>query len=482
MGGRTELLIQSAVTRIEPRKALARLPTIAATIAGVGLLVELFSVAGDSADPTWFWRASGVAATAACAHRAMVRRHDQLAWFVLAGAALAATVARLEGALVPGPQPPSGVGLTAAGLSPILLSFTACLVLHARIPSVRWGRRVDAVSGFMAASALATLILGEAAGPDVATRTTNLGVAPVFAILMAGTVGGCLNLGAGAGGRVLWALVGGMVCLSVVTTSVAGHGMSSDLLSLGWSATVAMITLAAMFDDEHEPVKRWSFGLIDGTLTMGAVSLFVVAWNLGHETAPWADLAAVLGLLSVLVRGVLTRHDARSLNDSRHQARTDDLTGLANRRHFYECVADALDSRRSDDPLAVLLIDLDRFKEINDSLGHHAGDEVLRLIGPRLAAAVGVRDVLSRLGGDEFAVLCEGGDLDWALGTAESVRASLVNPFVIGEFSLTVDASVGVAAWPQHALTAEDLLARADIAMYPGQGRPIWCSLVRRGW
>ena len=116
--------------------------------------------------------------------------------------------------------------------------------------------------------------------------------------------------------------------------------------------------------------------------------------------------------------------------------------------------------------MTVLVLDLDRFKEINDSLGHAVGDALLRQVGPRLGRELRADDLLARLGGDEFVVV--GRDLDdaGALALAGRLRAQLQRPFRVGGMGLTIDASVGVALGPQHSGTAEELLQLADLAMY----------------
>jgi diguanylate cyclase (GGDEF)-like protein len=116
------------------------------------------------------------------------------------------------------------------------------------------------------------------------------------------------------------------------------------------------------------------------------------------------------------------------------------------------------------------VLDLDRFKEINDSLGHVAGDEVLRQIGPRLAGRLRAGDTLGRSGGDEFVVLAPDLAGDDALALADRLLGQLRRPFRFGSMSLTVDASIGIAVGPHDATGAEELLQLADLAMYAAKG------------
>ena len=152
------------------------------------------------------------------------------------------------------------------------------------------------------------------------------------------------------------------------------------------------------------------------------------------------------------------------LRESRTQALTDDLTGLGNRRHLVDTLHAAIASPAEE--LALLVIDLDGFKELNDTLGHHAGDEVLRQIGPRLKQLLRGEDTLARLGGDEFAVILQPGDEASASTAGLRLRASLEQPFAVGGIRVHIDASVGIALYPEHSEDAMGLLQRADVAMY----------------
>lgn len=148
------------------------------------------------------------------------------------------------------------------------------------------------------------------------------------------------------------------------------------------------------------------------------------------------------------------------------QALHDPLTGLANRALLDDRLGQAIarQDRRSD-PFALLLLDLDGFKLINDSLGHPAGDEVLAVLAQRLRACVRISDTVARLGGDEFAVLLEGTDEARAVGVAEQLLGVLRRPVRLQAHTITPDASVGVAV-SCPAATAASMLRNADLAMY----------------
>jgi diguanylate cyclase (GGDEF)-like protein/PAS domain S-box-containing protein len=151
-----------------------------------------------------------------------------------------------------------------------------------------------------------------------------------------------------------------------------------------------------------------------------------------------------------------------------HQALHDGLTGLANRTLFGELVLKALASaKRADEPRAVLVMDLDGFKRVNDTLGHAQGDALLKQVGDRLTAALREVDSIARLGGDEFAILPgQTTDLAAAAEVAWKIQQTCAAGFSLDGKIAHVTASVGIAMFPEHGQTAEELLRRADVAMY----------------
>ena len=149
----------------------------------------------------------------------------------------------------------------------------------------------------------------------------------------------------------------------------------------------------------------------------------------------------------------------------RFQSTHDALTGLPNRVLFLDNLAQAI-ARRSRELVAIIIMDVDRFKEVNDTLGHHFGDDLLKEIGSRLVQTLGDRYTVARLGGDEFAVtFYVRGEAD-AIEVAQRIRHALEAPFVLAGVSIEVNASMGIAFCPLHATDAETLMKRADVAMY----------------
>jgi diguanylate cyclase (GGDEF)-like protein len=185
-------------------------------------------------------------------------------------------------------------------------------------------------------------------------------------------------------------------------------------------------------------------------------------------------LALTLGLVALWavmyrIAAGASRELRRQSARNAYQARHDGLTGLPNRAAFYEAVDGSLAATTADGGprAAVMVIDLDRFKEVNDTLGHHTGDRLLRQATARLREALRESDVLARLGGDEFAVLLPTlASVESATAVAERIRGAFEQPFELQDITVHVGASVGIALSPDHGQTADDLLQRADVAMY----------------
>jgi diguanylate cyclase (GGDEF)-like protein len=209
----------------------------------------------------------------------------------------------------------------------------------------------------------------------------------------------------------------------------------------------------------------WSLNLIP--VIFGTLSIAILA-NAVHRTTSRATTFMALGsLVLVILRMVLTQSEVRQLGSSHFvDARTDHVTGLSNRRDFLEGGESKLVSLRPDEQLAVVLVDLDGFKEVNDSLGHAQGDELLKIIGRRFDKKIGNRGPMARTGGDEFAcTLVIEAESD-PIAIANELARALVDPISVGGTNVRVGASIGVAIWPQHGATHVELVRSADVAMY----------------
>ena len=158
----------------------------------------------------------------------------------------------------------------------------------------------------------------------------------------------------------------------------------------------------------------------------------------------------------------------RQAEENEHLALHDPLTGLPNRTLFHDRAAQAIvAAKRAGTSVGLMIFDLDRFKEINDTLGHHNGDLLLKEIGTRLRETLRESDTVARLGGDEFGVLLPTvvGD-DATLAIVENLRQAVRRPLLLNGITLDLEASAGIALYPEHGEDIETLLQRADVAMY----------------
>jgi diguanylate cyclase (GGDEF)-like protein len=190
--------------------------------------------------------------------------------------------------------------------------------------------------------------------------------------------------------------------------------------------------------------------------------------------ATFVPIALVLeGLLLVLFVSLFpvlrraTRQLDSHMEEIEHQALHDSLTGLPNRVLFQDRIEVALaNARRTGGRAAVLLLDLDGFKEINDALGHASGDELLRELALRLRRTLRDTDTIARLGGDEFGVVMPAGDVEGVRETAMRIHDAVDEPFEIGGLALAVKASIGGVLFPDDATDSDTLVRFADVAMY----------------
>jgi diguanylate cyclase (GGDEF)-like protein len=176
-------------------------------------------------------------------------------------------------------------------------------------------------------------------------------------------------------------------------------------------------------------------------------------------------IAALIGYQHVIAQLIVSRERGEKL---RRQAVTDELTGLPNRVELVARTERALSAvERNGRPAALMLLDLNNFKQVNDVLGHPIGDRLLEGVAGRLRGAIGEAGALARLSGDEFALLVEGyPDREALLEIARTILAALEQPFDLGELSLEIGVSIGIAQAPADGADVHTLLKRADVAMY----------------
>ncbi len=262
---------------------------------------------------------------------------------------------------------------------------------------------------------------------------------------------------------------------------------SGSVIGLGWIAGFGMIGCAAAASPDAPATAhgRGPAGAVRGGA--GQVSMLpyvplvlalivVGVSRLNSVVDRISGIALVLTFLGVLARQYLTIRDNITLTrdlerregELARQAFQDVLTGLPNRALFTDRAAHALEQhRRSMRPLALMFVDLDDFKAVNDTLGHPMGDQLVIRVAERLRGAIRSSDTVARFGGDEFAVLAEGEDTD-AVGLGARLMESLRPPFGLGKEQLSIGASIGIAevTATQPTPLLDELFSRADIAMY----------------
>ena len=421
-------------------------------------------------------------AVALCLTRALLVPADRGAWIAItAGLALwtlgetywAIALADVPERARPSPSPADAGWLLFYPAAYIGLGLLARRRLG-QFPPAAWldGTVVALGTGALAAAFLLPPIVAGSEG-SFAALATSLAY-PLADLVLFAVVMGLFALTGWRPGRTWFALGLGFGASAIadalyvyqVATQTYSEGSLVDAL---WPSAMFFFALAAWQPAktlEGDRPRQWPALAVPGIAVLIALALLVY----GHFGA--LELSAVLlaafTVLAAGLRTLLAYREIHELADSRRLALTDQLTGLGNRRFLYAELERVIARARAADQRAPLLvIDLDRFKELNDTLGHQVGDRLLEQIGPRLAEALPKGSLLARLGGDEFAaVLPLGYGVGEALEVAQAVREAVMRPFALSALHVDVGASVGVAVFPDHGDSGESLLRRADIAMY----------------
>ena len=256
----------------------------------------------------------------------------------------------------------------------------------------------------------------------------------------------------------------------VVDTSVVIYAIwvfAADPQWVAWVVGVLIIIGSAF--------RFGRLGALTSTAVITVAYLVIVGWR--QQTYGYnielqrVGFAVSVYLLTALIMSGAIRELLELRKQREYQLFHDLLTGLPNRALLIERLQQQLLRQpRTGESVAVLVMDLTDFKAVNDSLGHDVGDDLLKQIGPRLAASLRSADTIARLGGDEFAILLPGTDETGAARVAQKMLAALEQAFPLEGEALDIGASVGVAVAPAHATQAEQLLSRADVAMYAAKG------------
>ena len=291
---------------------------------------------------------------------------------------------------------------------------------------------------------------------------------PLINLLLAGITLAQLWLRVRAPSRSAAALVVGFVGLAVadsnfIVRSSEQHYSSSIVLDAVWGVSFALIVGAACArpsSDAVGPIQR-----PHGVVLVAGVGLAVVVLVL-DSTGVVGLIIKGFALLTVVSAGALlvrALQDARGAAEAMRLSLTDELTGLPNRRALMTVSDQELRLGR---PVGIMLLDIDGFKDVNDSLGHAVGDDVLIAIARRMRAGLDGKFMVARLGGDEFAILSTDQDALGLFETARELRSELRAPLRVEGIDLSLDASIGITVCDTEQATSADLLRRADIAMY----------------
>ncbi|HET9417408.1 MAG TPA: EAL domain-containing protein [Candidatus Limnocylindria bacterium] len=379
----------------------------------------------------------------------------------------------------------SGIGLTGVAI---------LWLVRGRIPDGDRAGVLDALIVAVGAGLVSWIYLMEPIVTDSSATLPEIIFALAYPLLDIVILGLLVRIALAPGrrGPALTMLLGALVALLASDFLYAGLALADGYwtghpVEAGWLISAALYASAALHPSMRQiaaPVEStevrlspWRFLLLAGASLM-APAVLLVQWLAGEPIdVPVIAAASIVLFLLVIARlgGVVAdlranlRHRQILEAELQQRAFHDPLTGLANRTLFADRLGRALAQR--DEPVAVLFLDLDDFKTINDSHGHQAGDELLTAVARTLSAGVRPEDTVARLGGDEFAVLIERNATEGiARQLADRLLAALRRPVRVAGRDRSVGASIGISLGRSGIAKAEQLMSEADIAMYVAKG------------
>jgi diguanylate cyclase (GGDEF)-like protein len=390
------------------------------------------------------------------------------------------TLAQDESGVVPSPSL-ADIGYM---LFYALMLMALAMIVGKRLRGAAWPVFLDSAVAFCGVAAVLAVVLQpvmESAGEAGFSAGTAIAVAyPLFDLMLLAVVAAIMAAQRANDGH--WALLFAGLFVFAAADVVFALGEASGAYSVGsyldlaWAAGLGLIAVW---------IYRGSRPGLSGNRQAAALRALAV---------PAASTAAALGVLLLgsqqhvprfaLVLASTTLVLAAVPMAFRHRllhqlTRTDDLTGLLNRRAFNHDCTQRLAGGNNDG--ALLLLDLDRFKEVNDSLGHEAGDRLLIEVGRRLSRCLRKGDLLARLGGDEFAVLLGDGSGEEASAVAGKIQDALAEVIGLDGIALRSSVSIGIALFPAHGSDTNSLLRSADLAMYCAKTTRSGHHLYREG-
>lgn len=456
-----------------------------ATFTLLALLVGAYVVSviarGGNVNSEWLdsWAVDGLelVTSAVCLLRVAVRRPGRMVALTLGCAVLCWGLGDTIVSIQNGPTPSMAADVCYLAFYP-LAYWAVVMLMRQQVAKLGTPTWLDgAVAGLGAAAVCAAFAfrgLEHSLGGSTLTTAMNVAYPIGDVLLLALVVGGTAMLADRK--RSTWMLVA-IACginavgdtFNLLHNSVGASAVGQSFNATAWPVAIFLMALAVWLQPERtmQPAKEVTPGFVLPSLA-AAAGLVILTVGAVHPIGRVAIALAAGALVAAGVRMTLSVGTLRTMTLQRHrQSMTDELTGLGNRRYLLH-VFDAYmgESIPVEQAMAVLFVDLDGFKEVNDSFGHAAGDHVLRQIGPRLASSLRRTDVLVRLGGDEFAVLLPGADSSHAVVVAQRLAAGLTEPFTLDLLPITISASIGISVAPTDATDLAELLRCADAAMY----------------
>ena len=449
---------------------LALLAYVAHTAAGLGSpeLDDLFQ--------NWVYCGLIVAAAAICVLRAVAVREERAAWLVMGLGLMAWAAGEVTWTLVyaddPAPPYPSAADVLYLAFYPA--SYTSLLLLaRSRTDTFRSSLWLDgAVAGLTVAALIATLAfqpIVDATRGGPAEIAVNLAY-PVGDLMLLGLVVAVFGLN-GWRPDAVWLLIGGGLAFTAVADglylvqSAQDQYVQGTLLDIAWPASALLVAVAA-WQPARKKITIQDWLIMAVPVVCGVVAVQLLVYDHFESVNPAAVSLAAWALLLALARLALAfLENQRALDQTHIEARTDSLTGLKNRRSLMADLELQLELSSVASPRALLLFDLDGFKEYNDAFGHPAGDGLLSRLAARLADAVGSAGHAYRLGGDEFCALVHTGrdGIDELLPVCSAALTERGEGF-------EVSSSFGSVLLPEEATTPTQALQLADRRMYARKG------------
>jgi diguanylate cyclase (GGDEF)-like protein len=453
----------------------------------IGFLVT--TLPGVRATPGFSWWMDGIlenaalgAAAGLCLVRIPASSPDRVAWRILA---LGLTFYGLANTyfiwfvtpLDPMPYPTLSDGMWVLGFYPCLFVALLLLVrsrvdrfpLSLAIDSVLVGLGAATVAASLVVPVLVTVLRGR-----VAAVATNL-IFPILDLLLLALILAAMALFRWRPPPALWWVAGGLAVSAVVDSiyliQVADESYQpGGYIDASWVIAAMLIAFAPGWHRRPAIARVPPTWLPLAAPLLATAAALSVLWFDDYPPITPARYLAAAAILAALGRLAVAFREAHRAADHARQAHTDDLTSLLNRRGFYDRAATLLPGtnrgRSGKQTCALLLLDLDHFKDVNDSLGHAAGDELLRVVAARLTIPLREEDILVRLGGDEFALLLPQAHADHALRAAAALLTTLDATVELDGLHVKTGASIGIALSPEHGRDIGTLLRHADIAMY----------------